>query len=48
VAITVRRSVAEDADAIIALMDQARGEGLSVAERAEHGFVQGPMTVALW
>lgn len=41
--ITVRRSGPDDRPAILALMRAARGEGLSPAERAERGFVQGAM-----
>ncbi|MGW5350330.1 N-acetyltransferase family protein [Streptomyces sp. NPDC004031] len=42
--ITVRRSRPEDHAAILALMDQARGDDLSPEERARRGFVQGTMT----
>ncbi|MFI0937233.1 GNAT family N-acetyltransferase [Streptomyces sp. NPDC021020] len=42
--ITVRRSRPEDHAAILALMDKARGTGLSDEERARRGFVQGTMT----
>lgn len=41
--IIVRRSGPDDRPAILALMRAARGEGLSAAERAERGFVQGAM-----
>jgi len=41
--VTVRRSGPADRPAILALMDAARVEGLSAAERAERGFVQGRM-----
>lgn len=41
--ITVRRSGPDDRPAILALLQAARGEGLSPAERAERGFVQGAM-----
>lgn len=39
--ITVRRSGPADRAAILSLMDAARGEELSAAQRAERGFVQG-------
>ncbi|MFM1724357.1 MULTISPECIES: N-acetyltransferase family protein [Rhodococcus] len=41
--ITVRRSGPRDREAILALMKASRGDGLSAAERAERGFVQGNM-----
>ncbi|MCQ4209673.1 GNAT family N-acetyltransferase [Streptomyces longispororuber] len=45
--ITVRRSRPDDHAAILALMDRARGLGLSDEERARRGFVQGSMTPEL-
>lgn len=39
----VRRAEKDDRQAILALMDAARGKDLSAAERAERGFVQGTM-----
>ncbi|MET9253795.1 GNAT family N-acetyltransferase [Streptomyces sp. NPDC003717] len=45
--IDVRRSRPEDHAAILTLMDQSRGEGLSDEERARRGFVQGQMTPGL-
>ncbi len=47
VTITVRRSRPDDHEAILALMDRARGVGLSDEERARRGFVQGRMTAEL-
>ncbi|CAM2918573.1 GNAT family N-acetyltransferase [Prescottella defluvii] len=41
--LTVRRSGPQDREAILALMNASRGDGLSAAERAERGFVQGSM-----
>ncbi|MFE3291375.1 GNAT family N-acetyltransferase [Rhodococcus sp. NPDC059234] len=41
--ITVRRSVASDRRAILALMQASRGEDLSPEERSKQGFVQGSM-----
>lgn len=38
--IAVRRSGPADRDAILALMQVARGDELSEAERAQRGFVQ--------
>jgi GNAT superfamily N-acetyltransferase len=43
-AINVRRSRPEDHASILALMDEARGVGLSDEERARRGFVQGQLT----
>ncbi|MDV8009827.1 GNAT family N-acetyltransferase [Rhodococcus sp. IEGM 1241] len=45
--ITVRRSGTTDLGAILALMQEARGEGLSHEEKAERGFVQGRMDEAM-
>lgn len=42
--INVRRSRPADHAAILALMDEARGTGLSDEERARRGFVQGRLT----
>lgn len=42
--ITVRRSRADDHAAILSLMDQARGDGLTPEERSRRGFVQGTLT----
>lgn len=42
-AIDVRRSGASDRPAILELLTGARGDDLTSAERAEHGFVQGRM-----
>lgn len=39
----MRRSGPQDREAILALMAASRGDGLSVQERAERGFVQGRM-----
>jgi ribosomal protein S18 acetylase RimI-like enzyme len=36
-----RKAVIADRTEVLALIDGARGEGLSAAERAEQGFVQG-------
>jgi GNAT superfamily N-acetyltransferase len=44
--IEVRRSDADDRAAILNLMEQARGTGLSDEERAQRGFVQGVMDEA--
>jgi RimJ/RimL family protein N-acetyltransferase len=41
--ISVRRSGPADRPAILALMDAARGDGLSASEKAERGFVQGTL-----
>lgn len=43
--LTIRRSDTHDQPAILALMDAARGDGLSTQERSERGFVQGVMTL---
>jgi ribosomal protein S18 acetylase RimI-like enzyme len=42
--ITVRRSRPDDHAAILALMDQARGDDLTPEERSRRGFVQGTLT----
>ncbi|GAA2149003.1 hypothetical protein GCM10009760_41710 [Kitasatospora kazusensis] len=39
--LSIRRAVAADRAGVLALIDGARGDGLSAAERAERGFVQG-------
>jgi hypothetical protein len=44
--IQVHRSAPADRPAILNLMEQARGEGLSDEERARRGFVQGVMDEA--
>ncbi|MBK0869743.1 MULTISPECIES: GNAT family N-acetyltransferase [unclassified Saccharopolyspora] len=41
--ITVRRSGPADRPAILSLLDAARGDELSAAQRAERGFVQGTL-----
>lgn len=45
--IAVRRSGPADRTAILALMAEARGDGLSAGEKAERGFVQGTMNEEL-
>jgi GNAT superfamily N-acetyltransferase len=42
-ATTFRRSQAHDREAILHLMEEARGEGLTNEEKSQQGFVQGPM-----
>lgn len=40
-AISTRKAVLADRARVLALIDSARGDGLSALERAEQGFVQG-------